>query len=166
VIACTVVRMAVVGPAITALDTPCRRSLLSNPTQSTTTRSDFSLLDYQVTSNSWTFLEANVAIIVTCLPTLKGPMIRLFPCLDSKKKNTNASYADGFSRDNYNSKNIISSHVRSRVGAGESDEEFILHNVEPVKVRMTTNIDVTFQDAKEMDKDAHRGVPLSPPPRY
>jgi hypothetical protein len=144
VIACTVVRMAVVGPAITALDTPY----------------------YQVTSNSWTFLEANVAIIITCIPTLKGPIISLFPRLDSHKKSSTTSYPNDFSRDNYNSKNIISSHGRSHVGADDSDEEFILQNVEPVQVRMTTNIDITFQDAKNVDMDSQGTLPLSPPPKY
>jgi hypothetical protein len=125
----------------------------SCPTQPTAILTNFHLLDYQVTSNSWTFLEANVAIIVTCLPTIKGPITRLFPCLDPHKKSSTTGYPDGFSRNNYTSKNIISSHGRSRVGADKSDEEFILHNVEPVKVRMTTDIDITFQDTKKMDME-------------
>ncbi|CZR50157.1 uncharacterized protein PAC_00029 [Phialocephala subalpina] len=114
----------------------------------------------------WTFLQANVAIIVTCLPTLSRPIIRIFPSLDPHKKSSTTGYSDGFSRNNYNSKNIISSHGRSRVGAYESDEEFILHNVEPVKVRMTTNTDITFQGTKKMDMDGQGRLPLSPPPRY
>ncbi|KAF8853503.1 hypothetical protein BDZ45DRAFT_76692 [Acephala macrosclerotiorum] len=53
---------------------------------------NFHLLDYQVTSNSWTFLKANVAIIVTCLPTLRGPIIRIFSCLDPHKKSSTTDY--------------------------------------------------------------------------
>ena len=152
-VACTVVRMAVVGPAITALDTPCTYP----PIFFTDSITDW-CLDYQVTSNSWTFLEANVAIICACLPDLKGSIVRIFPCL-SPKKNTTNGYPDQFSRDNYTSKNIISSHVR---GAGESDEEFFLHNVHPAKVKMTTEIDITYGN-KEFDQ---RRAPQSPPPGY
>lgn len=143
VIACTVVRMAVVGPAITALDTPY----------------------YQVTSNSWTFLEANVAIIVTCIPTLKWPIVRLFPCLESRSKSATTSYPYGFSRENYTSK-IVSSQGRSYVGPDRSDEEFIQTSTELAEVRMTTNIDITYEDAKKMDMDDQKRVPLSPPPKY
>lgn len=145
---------------------PHVRVLSSYSTQPTATLTNFHPLDYQVTSNSWTFLEANVAIIVTCLPTLKGPIIRLFPRLDTHKKSSTTGYPNDFSRDNYTSKNVISSHGRSRVGADESDEEFILQNIEPVKVRMTTDIDITFQDTKNTEMDGQGRLPLSPPPRY
>src|ERR1022692_3869688 len=114
-------------------------------------------VDYQVTSNSWTFLEANVAIIVTCLPTLKASFL---PCIDTHKSkskskskiNNSASNPDVCSSHTYSSKNVVSSHVRSRtVGAGDSEEDFILHDVEPAKVRMTREVDVVFEDKKGRD---------------
>jgi hypothetical protein len=141
--------------------------ILSHPTLARAIPTHTHLLDYQVTSNSWTFLEANVAIIVTCLPILKGPVLRIFPCLDARKtsKNNN-SYPTSISRDNFTAKNTISSHGRSRVDANDSDEEFILHNVEPVKVRMTTDIEVTYHDKKEMQGESKAGMSRSPTSVY
>ncbi|KAF7883170.1 uncharacterized protein EAF01_011679 [Botrytis porri] len=68
VVACTVVRMATVGVAITATDT----------------------MYYQATSNSWTFVKGNVSIICASLPILKAPIIRFCPWLMRNKTTTSA----------------------------------------------------------------------------
>jgi hypothetical protein len=127
---------------------------------------NFHLLDYQVTSNSWTFLEANVAIIVACLPTLQGLIIRLLPCIDPYSKSSTTDYSEGFARDNYTPKTTILSHGRSRIGANQSDEEFILHNIEPVKFGVMANSEIAVQDIKRMDVAVLERQPLSPPLKY
>ncbi|KAF7919079.1 uncharacterized protein EAE98_009399 [Botrytis deweyae] len=135
VIACTVVRMATVGPAITATDT----------------------MYYQATSNSWTFLEVNVSIICASLPILKAPIIKFCPWL-MRNKTTTSAYGVNFSKDNYGTKNALPSHdgsvrdsrIKSVTGKTttntprDSDEEFILEEMGK-GVRKTTEFNVSYE---------------------
>ncbi|TGO08978.1 hypothetical protein BTUL_0184g00250 [Botrytis tulipae] len=137
VIACTVVRMATVGPAITATDT----------------------MYYQATSNSWTFLEVNVSIICASLPILKAPIVKFCPWL-MRNKTTTSAYGMNFSKDNYGTKNALPSHdgsvrhsrIKSVTGKttthtpGDSDEEFILEEMGK-GVRKTTEFNVSYEAA-------------------
>ncbi|KAM3074351.1 hypothetical protein ACMFMG_002840 [Clarireedia jacksonii] len=134
VVACTIVRMATVGPAVSAKDT----------------------MYYQATSNSWTFLETNIGIICACLPVLKAPIIKFFPWLMRNKTTPSAYGYGGFSRDQYTKKDIIPSQNDSVVeGASKfrqkhgnlSDEEFILEELKPTEggVRKTTEFNVTYE---------------------
>ncbi|KAK6591928.1 integral membrane protein [Botrytis cinerea] len=135
VIACTVVRMATVGPAITATDT----------------------MYYQATSNSWTFLEVNVSIICASLPILKAPIVKFCPWL-MRNKTTTSAYGVDFSKDNYGTKNALPSHdgsardsrikgitgKKSTNAPRDSDEEFILEEM-GTGVRKTTEFDVSYE---------------------
>ncbi|TGO27199.1 hypothetical protein BPAE_0046g00620 [Botrytis paeoniae] len=135
VIACTVVRMATVGPAITATDT----------------------MYYQATSNSWTFLEVNVSIICASLPILKAPIVKFCPWL-MRNKTTTSAYGMNFSKDNYGTKNALPSHdgsvrdsrIRGVTGKTktdaprDSDEEFILEEMGK-GVRKTTEFNVSYE---------------------
>ncbi|KAK6595918.1 integral membrane protein [Botrytis cinerea] len=135
VIACTVVRMATVGPAITATDT----------------------MYYQATSNSWTFLEVNVSIICASLPILKAPIVKFCPWL-MRNKTTTSAYGVDFSKDNYGTKNALPSHdgsardsrikgitgKKSTNAPRDSDEEFILEEM-GTRVRKTTEFDVSYE---------------------
>ncbi|KAM0171796.1 hypothetical protein ACHAPC_010956 [Botrytis cinerea] len=135
VIACTVVRMATVGPAITATDT----------------------MYYQATSNSWTFLEVNVSIICASLPILKAPIVKFCPWL-MRNKTTTSAYGVDFSKDNYGTKNALPSHdgsardsrIKGITGKKstnvprDSDEEFILEEM-GTGVRKTTEFDVSYE---------------------
>ncbi|TEY37398.1 hypothetical protein BOTCAL_0521g00030 [Botryotinia calthae] len=135
VIACTVVRMATVGPAITATDS----------------------MYYQATSNSWTFLEVNVSIICASLPMLKAPIVKFCPWL-MRNKTTTSAYGVDFSKDNYGTKNGLPSHDGSVRGSRikgiigktttntprDSDEEFILEEM-GTGVRKTTEFNVSYE---------------------
>ncbi|RFU24700.1 hypothetical protein B7463_g11637, partial [Scytalidium lignicola] len=129
VLSCTVVRMIVVGPAITAKDT----------------------MFFQATSNSWTFLEVNVAIICACLPMLKAPITKVLPWTRSNKSSRPSDYAAQFTRDVY-TKNTISHQPRNQID-NASDEQFILHDINSVK--KTTDINITYEDTGS-SKDGSR----------
>ncbi|PMD60015.1 uncharacterized protein K444DRAFT_589731 [Hyaloscypha bicolor E] len=123
VVACTVVRMIVVGPAITAKDT----------------------MYYQATSNSWTFLEVNVAIICASLPVLKATITRFLPGLMRDKTTGSSRYADNTSSNiAYTPRRVISHNARVMTD-NASDEEFILAEVS--RVRKTTDTNVTYEEA-------------------
>lgn len=132
VIACTVVRMATVGPAVAAKDT----------------------MFYQATSNSWTFLEVNVSIICASLPVLKAPIIKFCPWFMRQKTSTSA-YGVDFSKDNYGTKNVLPSQNSRmkeslRIGKSaqdrDSDEEFILEEMgSKAGVMKTMEINVSYE---------------------
>lgn len=136
--------MIVVGPAVTAKDTMCTVSYSS-------TRSDSSLtlLDYQCTSNSWTFLEVNVAIICACLPMLRAPLTMCLPWMRDKSTRP-SEYVERFSRDKYASKTIVSHNPRGQLD-DNSDEEFILQELG--SVRKTTDVNITYEEASIHQKD-------------
>ncbi|KAF7943944.1 hypothetical protein EAE96_010358 [Botrytis aclada] len=151
VIACTVVRMAIVGPAITATDT----------------------MYYQATSNSWTFVEVNVSIICASLPILKAPIVKFCPWL-MRNKTTTSAYGMNFSKDNYGTKNALPSHdgsardsrIKSVTGKTkpdtlrDSDEEFILEEMGN-GVRKTTEFNVSYE-AKSIKNVGGRTSMLKP----
>ncbi|KAH8660195.1 hypothetical protein BX600DRAFT_467390 [Xylariales sp. PMI_506] len=78
VIACTIIRMISVSPQTTASDQ----------------------IYYQATSNSWTFVETDVAIMCACLPTLRIPLTKQFRKLLGLHKSSTAiptsKSGDGF----------------------------------------------------------------------
>lgn len=127
VVSCTIVRMIVVGPAVTAKDT----------------------MYYQCTSNSWTFLEVNVAIICACLPMLRAPLTMCLPWMRDKSTRP-GQYVEQFSRDKYASKNTVSHNARGQLD-NNSDEEFILQELG--SVRKTTDVNITYEDATLPIKD-------------
>ena len=95
-----------------------------------------SLTDFQAISNSWTFLEVNVAIICACLPDIRSLVTKLIPCLGYKQSRSVSQYAaeGDFSRDNYTSKNITSVQSSPPITKEDaSDEEFVSPDVKGVK---------------------------------
>ncbi|KAL9105534.1 MAG: hypothetical protein Q9227_009308 [Pyrenula ochraceoflavens] len=103
VMACTIVRMITVGPAITKTDT----------------------LHYQAISNSWTFLEVNVGIICACLPVLKSLLLHFFPRLFRSTRNAGSSgygYAHSSNnkpRSNSHHHNLSSSRYSTHIVTGK-----------------------------------------------
>jgi len=107
-----------------------------------------SLADHQATSNSWTFLEVNVAIICACLPDVRSLATRVFPCLGLKQSRNVSQYAAGgtFTGHEFDSNNVTSSQASQASQPPKkddaSDEEFILHDMKGVK--KTTDVSVSY----------------------
>jgi len=130
--------MSVVGPAVAAVDTPCMAFSSSSNCILT------SFLDFQAVSNSWTFLEVNVAIICACLPDIRSLVTRLFPCLGYKQSRSVSQYAadSDYLGENHTSKTIVALHSsHPPTQDDESDEEVGLHDV---KVKMSTQDSATY----------------------
>ncbi|RDL41430.1 uncharacterized protein BP5553_01409 [Venustampulla echinocandica] len=122
VVACTLVRIIALAPAMTAKDT----------------------LYSQATSSSWLFIEIDVGIICACLPVLKAAVTMVFPSMRSQNASHPSQFTETFPRKGAMTKHIFSTNNPHTQLHNASDEEFILHDVSAVK--KTTDIAITYEE--------------------
>jgi len=151
IIMTTVVRIATLGPAVTAADSTW----------------------YQSENNLWLGIEVNTSIICACLPPLRKLIVAFLPRLFGSSSNGSGRHGGGLQSHTQTYPNpihtvgsyAVRSHVKARTvhdpksPTNDSDEEFMLDTMGQPGITKTTEMAISYRSVdSELDgkRNAHR----------